>query len=83
MGYRYKADKEQTETNFFQGVKHQRTSKKPINQLIKELNKSTLSVKKVGKNKYKVIDVVEFDGNYGIMTEKELRKRFEKKHPRG
>lgn len=44
-------------------------------QFIKRLNKSTLNVKKVGK-KYRVRDVVEFDGNYGLLTFKQLKKKF-------
>lgn len=51
--------------------------KKPIKQLVKELNQSTLIVKKKG-NKYYVKDSVEdYDGHWTIMTEKELRERFE------
>lgn len=49
---------------------------KPIKDLLKELNQSTLSVRKKGK-KYLVKDTVQFDGNYGLMTEQELRERFE------
>lgn len=49
---------------------------KDINQLVKELNQSTLSIKKKGK-KYIVKDITQFDGNYGLMSEKQIRENFE------
>lgn len=51
------------------------TKKETIKQLVKRLNQSTLKVTKKG-NKYCVKDVVEFDGNYGCMSSKKLRKEF-------
>lgn len=46
-----------------------------LKRLIKELSAGTFVIKKVGK-KYRVKDVVEFDGDYGLMTEKEILKNF-------
>lgn len=48
---------------------------KDIKQVIKELTNGTFIIKKKGK-KYHVRDVVEFDGDYGNMTEKEILQRF-------
>jgi hypothetical protein len=45
-----------------------------LKELIKKLNQSTLSVKKMG-NKYRVHDVVDY-GDPTFMTEKELLRRF-------
>lgn len=46
-----------------------------VERLIKKLSKGTLRVKKKG-SKYHVTDVVEYDGDYGLMDEKELIGRF-------
>ncbi len=75
--YSKRGEKTAVGRNFAVGyIDKSKRKKKPIIQLVKELNQSTLDVKKVGKNKYKVIDVVDFYGKFKIMTEKELRKRF-------
>lgn len=44
-----------------------------LKKIIKELESGTFRVRKVGK-KYRVRDVVEYDGDYGLMSENELRE---------
>ena len=46
-----------------------------IKKLIKEMQKGTFIIRKKGK-KYLVKDVVDFQGDYGLMTEKEILERF-------
>lgn len=49
--------------------------KTDLKKLIKELNKSTLSVRKVGKDRYEVKDMVEIDEPV-VLSGEELRKEF-------
>lgn len=49
--------------------------RKSIKQIIKEMQQGTYQVTKKGR-KYHVRDVVEFDGDYGKMSAKQIRDNF-------
>ena len=47
-----------------------------FNKMVKRLEEGTYKIKRIGKNKYYIRDVTQFDGNYGIMSKNTIKRFF-------